>query len=549
MTTNAIIYTRVSTDEQAEKGYSLPHQVNECRRYALNNGFLVLAEFSDDYSGATLERPGFIDLRKFIDQNMVDAVIVYTADRLSRNIIDFLVIRDQWEKARIELHYVDRGRSQNNFEGLLTDGIFALIAHGERLKIIERTSNGRHNKAKNNKVVMTGLTPYGYSRTGVGSDAEYVIDPIEAEVVKNIFDWYVNGYENKGPLSQRAISRLLDGMGISPPDHRAKKMAPFWHPNTVRVILRNTIYTGVTYFGKQKTVDGKQIQRPKEEWTRIDVPHLAIISSEIFELAQQRARINQERAKRNRVRPYLMSGHLRCAECGNTMFGYFKKFPRGGGKDYYKCSATYKRGTCKSPKRALRVDRVDTAIWSWITSLLEDENNLDEGIRTMVEKKTNQLGPKQERLHTIENLLSRADERIGRLVDELSEYEGHAVRDAIREKIKYIEGERNMLFAEWERLTHELEEIDFSSDFEEQIRRTAAKIRSKLSGATYDDKRLILDALEMQVHYFFHEERGEILKISCIIPFVEGEIALSSSRKLSQFQCRCLTASRMKNPR
>ena len=84
----------MSTDEQADKGYSLPHQTAECRRYALANGFSILAEFYDDYSGATLERPGFSQLKEFIAHNRVEAVIVYTADRLSRNIIDFLVIRD-----------------------------------------------------------------------------------------------------------------------------------------------------------------------------------------------------------------------------------------------------------------------------------------------------------------------------------------------------------------------------------------------------------------------------------------------------------------------
>jgi site-specific DNA recombinase len=203
---NCILYIRVSSDEQADKGYSLQHQVSECRRYAALSEFSVLAEFSDDYSGATLERPGFTNLRQFIAQNPVDAVIVYTADRLSRNIIDFLVLRDQWEKAEIELHFVDRGKSQNNFEGLLTDGIFALIAHGERLQIIQRTTNGKHNKAKDNRIVMSGIGPYGYKRQGVGRDAEYVIDPFQAEVVRNIYEWYVNGYENKGPLSLRRIS-------------------------------------------------------------------------------------------------------------------------------------------------------------------------------------------------------------------------------------------------------------------------------------------------------------------------------------------------------
>jgi len=528
MTKKSVIYTRVSTDEQAEKGYSLIHQTNECRRYAALNGFSIAQEFYDDYSGSTLERPGFSRLTEFLTQNEVDAVIVYTADRLSRNIIDFLVLRDQWEKARIELHYVDRGRSQNNFEGLLTDGIFALLAHGERLKIIERTSNGRHNKAKSNRVVMSGIPPYGYKRRGKREEAEYVIDQFQADIVKKIFEWYVIGYDQAGPLTLRAISYLLDKMGVKPPDYRTR-MAPFWHPNSVSVILKNSIYTGITYYGKMKTENGKRIPRPKEEWTAINVPHLALISTDTFEAAQKRALRNKEIASRNKKRGYLMSGHFRCAICGSVMYGH-SKIRRNRLDDYYRCSRNAHKGKeCPNPKKHISMRRVDAAVWSWVTSLLEDESNLEEGIRQMIEKRATELGPKQERLNTIEDLLLAATTRIERLVDELSEYEGNAVRDVIREKIREIENERKLLSDEGQRLMRELEQIDISPDFEERIKRTTEVIRAKLSGATLQDKQMILEILDLQVRYHYDPARGKVLNISCAIPLVESQIVFSTS--------------------
>jgi len=548
VTKQSIIYTRVSTDEQADKGYSLPHQTAECRRYALANGFTILAEFYDDYSGATLERPGFSQLKEFIAHNKVEAVIVYTADRLSRNIIDFLVIRDQWEKARIELHYVDRGKSQNNFEGLLTDGIFALIAHGERLQIIKRTSSGRHDKAKRNRVVMSGLSPYGYKRKGKRAEAEYIIDPHESEIVKNIFDWYVNGYDQKGSMSLRRIANLLDEMQIMPPRNRSKNNASFWHPRTVCTILKNTIYFGITYYGKVKTENGKRTPRPKDEWTPIQVPHLAIISKEIFEEAEKRILRNKETSKRNRKRPYLMSGHFRCSACGSVMFGFLQRPKPNYSRDYYRCSSAVRKGIkCTSKSKSIATSRVDKAIWDWVTALLENENNLDEGIRAMVEKQKREVRPKQERLASLGSLIVDADAKVQRLVDELSEYEGYAVRDVIREKIKSIENERNMLFDEWEKLSRELEQSDISPDFEDQIRKTAAKIRGKLHGATLEDKRMVLEALELQVQYFCEDKHRKTLKISCIIPFAEGVIAVPPSQKLSLFRCKCWIANRTMN--
>jgi site-specific DNA recombinase len=536
MTKRSVIYTRVSTDEQAEKGYSLTHQSNECRRYAGINGFSVLEEFCDDYSAATLERPAFINLKEFIDRNKVDAVIVYTADRLSRNIVDFLVLRDQWEKAGIELHYVDRGKSQNTFEGLLTDGIFALLAHGERLKIIERTTNGRHNKARNNRVVMSGITPYGYKRKGKGEDSEYIIDPYEAEVVKNMFEWYVVGYDNNGPLTLRGISNLLDQLGVTPPHNRAY-VAPFWHPNSVASILGNPIYTGITYYGKLKTVEGKRVLRPKEEWTLINVPHLAIVSMDIYEAVQKRAERNKEIASRNRKRAYLLSGFFRCAICGHVMFGSTRDRPTKT-ETFYRCSSSsQKRIICANPKKQTSMRRVDAAVWNWVTSLLEDEGNLDEGIRAMMEKRANELGPKQERLNTLESLLLGADTKIERLIDELSNYEGNAVREAIREKIRSIENERNMLAKEAERLFAELEQIDISPDFEQQIKRAATIIREKLCAATVNEKRMVLEMLELRVQYYYDPDRGEVLNISCSIPWAESEIALSTLQRSSRLGC------------
>ena len=84
--------------------------------------------------------------------------------------------------------------------------------------------------------------------------------------------------------------------------------------------------------------------------------------------------------------------------------------------------------------------------------------------------------------------------------------------------------------------------MDLAPDFEEQIKINAAKIRAKLSGATYEDKRMVLNALEMKVKYHSDNERGDILIVSCIIPFAEGEIALHPSRKSSHnYPDFCLT--------
>lgn len=544
---NAIIYARVSTDEQAEKGYSLPHQINECRRYASFNGFRVAQEITDDYSGATLERPGFSALLNYIAQNTIDAVIVYTADRLSRNVVDFLVIRDQWERANIELHFVDRGRSQNSFEGLLTDGIFALLAHGERLKIIQRTTDGRHNKAKSNKVVMTGIPPYGYTRVGKAQDANYQINEEEAEIVKLIFKWYVEGNGEKGPLTLRAIAAKLDELGIPPPHYRSK-VAPYWYPNSVRVILTNPIYTGVTYYGKVKTTNGKRSARPMNEWTKIEVPHLAIIEPEIYKRARERAERNRELASRNRKNQYLLTGHFRCGRCHQVMVGITKNTGMHP-KYFYRCGSSMRKGVkCDNAQKQVSMRKIDELVWNWLCSFLTDEDVLEQSIATMIEKRSEDLEPKQERLRTLENLLQKADTRIHRLIDELSQYDGESIIAAIREKIKEIEGEKKMLLDEYSRLSMELESLEFPPDFDIQIREMMKEAREEIDNASLESKRNLLERLNVNVLYDCDPSGTIRLKASCVIPQFDSAIEYPPSRRSSPLPCKCSTANPAKNP-
>ncbi|MFZ5904465.1 MAG: recombinase family protein [Chloroflexota bacterium] len=544
---NAIIYARVSTDEQAEKGYSLPHQINECRRYASFNGFQIAQEITDDYSGATLDRPGFNALLTYIAQNTIDAVIVYTADRLSRNVVDFLVIRDQWERANIELHFVDRGKSQNSFEGLLTDGIFALLAHGERLKIIQRTTDGRHNKAKSNKVVMTGIPPYGYTRVGKAQDAIYQINEEEAEVVKLIFHWYVEGDGEKGPLTLRAIANKLDELGISPPNYRSK-IAPYWYPNSVRVILTNPIYTGITYYGKLKTTNGKRSARPMNEWIRIEVPHLAFIDPELYKQARARAERNRELASRNRKNQYLLTGHFRCGRCHKVMVGITRD-PGTHPKYLYRCSSSMKKGMkCDNARKQVSMRKIDELVWNWLCSFLTNEDVLEQSITTMIEKRDEELEPKQERLRTLENLLQKADTRIHRLIDELSQYDGETILVAIREKIKEIENEKKMLLEEHGRLSMELEVLELPPDFGDQIRDMIKEAREEINDASFESKRNLMEKLNVNVLYDRDPESGAIkLKASCVIPQFDSAIEYSPSPKSLLLLCNSWTASRARN--
>jgi site-specific DNA recombinase len=122
----AVIYTRVSTDEQG-RGYSLTTQLEACRKYGTERGYSLMAEFSDEYTGASLDRPGLNDLREFTIGHSIDVVVVYDLDRLARRSVYQMLIEEELSKKGAIVEYVN-GQYENTDEGRLQKQIKASIA-------------------------------------------------------------------------------------------------------------------------------------------------------------------------------------------------------------------------------------------------------------------------------------------------------------------------------------------------------------------------------------------------------------------------------------
>jgi site-specific DNA recombinase len=484
-------------------------------------GFQVIKEIRDNVSGASLNRPGFTTLEMMLTNHEAQVVIAYTSDRISRNYYEYVPLIGKWQDKNIELHFVDRGQSQNDLQGMISDGVFAMLAHTERLRILDRTKNGRIRKAKDDKKpVMCGIVPYGYGRVGKGRDAEMIIEPAEAEVVKMIFRWYTT-HEDGGPLSLRGIANRLDSMGIKP------RSAQVWGPSSVRLIVKNETYAGRTYYAKTETLkDGRQVSRPKDEWIPIDVPHLALIDRKTYEIALAKTKRNKERAKRNRKHEYLLVGHFFCGSCDLAMYGFQKKKKS---KPYYRCASYYhKIKKCGHTVRAIQIEKADQAVWNWLSSLLVDETVLIEGVRSMAQRREEELEPKREQYSYILKLLDTNTEKIRRLIDELADFSSDAVKAVIKEKINQMETEQNFLSEEKSRLETELAEVEFDPEAETRITELAAMVREQLPVATFQEMRNLLELLKVKVVYFYSDQ-GVKLRVSCEIPESESDIVLTSS--------------------
>ncbi|HWR31820.1 MAG TPA: recombinase family protein, partial [Negativicutes bacterium] len=136
MPTSAI-YARVSTDDQARAGYSLPDQVAACRQRLLALGHTDIAEYIDDgYSGEFLDRPALSRLRDDLRKKKVEIVMVYDPDRLSRNLINQLLLSDEFEGENCKLLFVT-GDYDASPEGRLFFSLRGAVAEFEKAKIRE----------------------------------------------------------------------------------------------------------------------------------------------------------------------------------------------------------------------------------------------------------------------------------------------------------------------------------------------------------------------------------------------------------------------------
>jgi site-specific DNA recombinase len=304
----AALYIRVSTADQAEKGYSLETQLAENRQKASELGATTFVEFIDDgYSGEYIDRPALTQLRDGLERKEFDLVVIYDPDRLARNLAHQLIITDEVEKSGAKLLFVSV-TFEASPEGKLFYSMRGAISAYEKEKIKERTTRGKKGKARQGKLVSNGRC-FGYDYDKAKS--MYTVNENQAAIVRKIFDYCV-----KDKLGTALISKELNQEGIPAP--RGNR----WIVSSIHRILTNTTYRGVINSMKHKSTktgfNTRKIEtRPEAEWIPIQVP--SIVDELTWHSAQKQLQSNKTFAKRNLKFDYLLNGLIHCARCGRKM--------------------------------------------------------------------------------------------------------------------------------------------------------------------------------------------------------------------------------------
>ena len=232
---NAAIYARVSSDKQREEN-TIASQTAALIAFASEQQFEVPREwiFEDDgYSGASLIRPGLERVRDLATEGLIQAVLVYAPDRLSRRYAHQILLIEELARAGVETLFVRAPRGSTPEDELLVQ-FQGMIAEYERAQILERSRRGKRHRARQGEVSVLSGAPFGYHfiRKTDHAAAYYKINEDQARVVRRMFELYsVHG------LSIGAIARLMNEEAIPTYKRRGR-----WERSTVWGILRNPAY-------------------------------------------------------------------------------------------------------------------------------------------------------------------------------------------------------------------------------------------------------------------------------------------------------------------
>jgi site-specific DNA recombinase len=371
------VYVRVSSEEQVEKGYSLAEQERVCREKALALGASQVIVYADEgISGGILERPALLRLREAIRRKEIAAVLCRDPDRLSRTLAHQLIIADECEKYGVRLEFTGWDW-QRTPEGQLFFAIRGAVSQYEKEKIRERMKRGKVQKA------ISGLEPNRIQVFGYRYDAKGLafVDDYEARVIMDIFQWFTA--ENIGITG---INTRLNDMGITGPGGKR------WYKQTVRYILSNSTYVGKHFFNmrdetglknnKYTKEKSRVTRKPENEW--IVIPFPPIISESVFTSTQEKlGRCRRLWAGKPRAL-YLLSGLLRCGDCGQTMVGMKMHYNRGDEPPYYSCRReTLAKGSYCLPRKYIKGTPIEDAVWGQVISWIQQPQKIFEYVKEL----------------------------------------------------------------------------------------------------------------------------------------------------------------------
>ena len=363
------LYSRVSTSEQSERGYSIHEQEQVLIKEVLKHfpGYEYQTYTDSGISGKNIEdRPAMKRLLDDVKANKIEMVLSWKLNRISRSMRDVFNIIHDFKEHGVGYKSISENIDTSEYSGEILVTMFGLIGSIERQTLISNVKMSMNAKARKGEAITGRVLGFRLSLNPLTQKNDLVIDENEANIVREIFDLYLN--HNKG---LKAITTILNQKGYRTINH--KPFSVFG----VKYILNNPVYKGFVRFNNYQNWSAKRRSGKSGENDVILVKgkHEAIISEEMFDQVHEKLVSKSFKPGRPIGGDFYLRGLIKCPECGNNMVcrrTYYntKKSKERTIKRYYICSLFNRSGSAACHSNSIKAEVVEAVIHKHLNIIL-----------------------------------------------------------------------------------------------------------------------------------------------------------------------------------
>ena len=343
------LYIRVSTEDQAREGFSLPEQEKRLRAMCEYKGYEIYKLYKDaGISAKDMNRPAFEELLQDIREKKCNTIVVLKLDRLTRSVYDMEFIMEFLEENDAYLDCANEEINTTNSSGKMVARLLTTVSQNEIERTSERTKVGLAGAIKEGHI--PGKNPLGYKRDG----KKLVIDPLTKDIVKRIYDLY---FEGKSYSNIATIFNQEEVLGKTN-----------WRDTGILRIISNEIYKG-------DFVSGKTFNKPVYYENVVE----PIVSKELWENCQVQKKKNQKSYMRTQT--YIFLQKLKCPKCGRIL--------AGGASHKLKSDKWYFYYRCEDCKNNIKEEVIETSVKTLLADILEYDNVVNEFFLPVLKSKLN----------------------------------------------------------------------------------------------------------------------------------------------------------------
>ena len=393
------IYMRVSTEDQAREGFSLPEQKERLEAYCKFNGYKIVEYYTDAGISAKTgnHRPEYDRMLEDGKQGKINMIIALKLDRITRSTRDWETLMDYLEKYNINIAFVNDDINTTTANGKMVSRIMMSASQNEIERTSERTIIGVEGAIKQGHI--PARAPLGYKHI----DKKLIPDPLTKDIVIRIYNLYFEG------LTYNTIAKLFNKEKVCGKTN--------WKDTSILKIITNVIYKG-------DYIQGKTTRNPRYFPDVVE----PIVSKELWDSCQVQKKKNQRNYMRSQT--YIFLQKLKCPKCGRIL--------AGGASHKIKADKWYYYYRCEKCRGNIREHEIEDSIKELLSDIFEFDSVVNEFFLPVLQNKIH--NPKEDFEKEIINLNNKKIRIRKAYIDELfTEEEYKEETNIIENKIKDLQ--------------------------------------------------------------------------------------------------------------